>query len=193
MSTTASPDRSLSHWLRPSSAKFRQDASEGVWLHRRVAPLSADVPAVGAASPGATITVTALTASAPEPAQLSATATQPGQTARMDATAETFGVPHESLPEPMKTQGGKHSEPIRAEKTSTEIVYGTVTKVPDAMTWIVKHGEGSADRKGRWRLWNRNWGCEKTVSAARDNLHALVSYRRRHLCDNSGGRRGFGR
>jgi hypothetical protein len=103
----------------------------------RVAPLSADVPAVGAASPGATITVTALTASAPEPTQLSATATQPGQTARMHATAETFGVPHESPPEPIKVQGGKHSEPIRPEKTSTEIVYGTVTNVPDAMTWIV--------------------------------------------------------
>ena len=103
----------------------------------RVAPLSADVPAVGAASPGATITVTALTASAPEPAQLGATGTQPGQTDRMHATAETFGVPHESLPEPIKAQGGQHSEPKRPEKTSTEIVYGTVTNVPDAMTWIV--------------------------------------------------------
>ena len=103
----------------------------------RVAPLSADVPAVGAASPGATTTMTALTTSAPEPAQLGATGTQPGQTAQLHAIAEMFGIPQESLPEPIQAQGGKHSELKRPEKTSTEIVYGTVTNVPDAMTWIV--------------------------------------------------------
>ncbi len=115
--------------VAPFAAKSEMPSSAVV---PHSAPLAGEAAAAGATPGPAMITKTLGVL-----AQLGANGSEADQTPRVHARAETFGIPPASRPEPSKGQDGRHSALTRPREASTETVHGTITEVPDAMTWIV--------------------------------------------------------
>lgn len=75
--------------------------------------------------------------SLPDSAQRGPTGKPGSEAPRADATATALGAPSEPRPDPMQRQGGAISDLKPPSVASTQLVSGTVTDAPDAMTWIV--------------------------------------------------------
>jgi hypothetical protein len=93
----------------------------------RVAP-GANVPPLIAALPGVL---------AADPVRSSGRTTPSGQGSQLAAGGKTPGGESEPQAEPTQAQTGTDSDPKRPRNASTELVSGTVTEAPDAMTWVV--------------------------------------------------------